>query len=65
MKTRNVHPLLCVLLFFLSVQWTVAQEELTSDELFIKARTAAFDEDDYPKAIELTQLALQKSPSYA
>ncbi|GAA4325076.1 hypothetical protein GCM10023115_41040 [Pontixanthobacter gangjinensis] len=43
----------------------MAQEELTTDELFTAARTAAFDEDDYPKAIKLTKLALEKSPAYA
>ncbi|GGG38584.1 hypothetical protein GCM10011532_22980 [Christiangramia forsetii] len=41
------------------------EEEFTTDELFVKARTAAFDEDNYPKAIELTLQALDKSSSYA
>ncbi len=44
---------------------SVAQDTLSSDELFINARTAAFDEDDYPKAIRITKQALEKSPDYA
>ncbi|WP_245984123.1 YaiO family outer membrane beta-barrel protein [Gillisia mitskevichiae] len=42
-----------------------AQDTLSSDELFINARTAAFDEDDYPKAIRITKQALEISPDYA
>ncbi|WP_339734356.1 YaiO family outer membrane beta-barrel protein [uncultured Sunxiuqinia sp.] len=42
-----------------------AQTDYTSDELFVLARKAAFDEDDYPKAIELSMQALQKSPDYS
>ena len=44
---------------------TQAQEKLSSDQLFKNARTAAFDEDDYPKAIKITQEALELSPDYA
>jgi tetratricopeptide (TPR) repeat protein len=40
------------------------QENLTSDELFAKARKAAFDEKDYPTAIKIAQQALEKSPDY-
>lgn len=53
-----------LVIFLLSLSIN-AQEDLTTDELFVKARTAAFDEDDYPKAIELTKKALEKSPGYA
>lgn len=42
-----------------------AQTGPGSDELFQQARTAAFDQKDYPKAIALSQQALQKSPDYA
>ena len=42
-----------------------SQETLTSDELFINARKAAFDDDDYPKAIAITKQALELSPDYA
>jgi len=41
-----------------------SQQDLSSDELFVKARTAAFDEKDYTKSIELAKQALQKSPNY-
>lgn len=39
-------------------------DDLSPDELFTHARSAAFDSKDYPKAIELTKLALQKSSDY-
>lgn len=65
MRITKTSPLLFILFAFFSLQSLTAQEELTTDELFIKARAAAFDEDDYPKAIELTKLALEKSPNYA
>ncbi len=42
-----------------------AQEELTTDELFVLARKEAFDNDNYPEAIRLTQKALERSPEYA
>ena len=41
-----------------------AQEEYTTDELYTQARNAAFDEDDYPKAVKLLKAALAKSPDY-
>lgn len=50
---------------FLTISNLSAQENLSSDELFINARTAAFEEEDYPKAIRLTQQALEISPDYA
>ncbi|HLF45283.1 MAG TPA: tetratricopeptide repeat protein [Chitinophagaceae bacterium] len=42
-----------------------AQDSLSPDELFAKARSAAFDQKNYPLAIELSRLALNKSPGYA
>jgi YaiO family outer membrane protein len=42
-----------------------AQETLSSDELFVQARSAAFDQKNYPLAIELSKKALTKSPGYA
>ncbi|MGY5354119.1 YaiO family outer membrane beta-barrel protein [Wenyingzhuangia sp. IMCC45467] len=56
-----------VTLFFIltfCAQFVIAQD-LSSDELFTQARKAAFDEDDYPKAILLSKQALEKSPNYA
>ncbi len=64
MKPRSYSPLLLIILLLLCLSVN-AQEELTTDELFVKARTAAFDEDNYPKAIDLTKQALDKSPAYA
>ncbi|MVZ64639.1 YaiO family outer membrane beta-barrel protein [Sphingobacterium sp. DK4209] len=37
---------------------------LSSDELFLRARTEAFDHKDYPAAVQLAKKALQKSPDY-
>ncbi|WP_300435396.1 YaiO family outer membrane beta-barrel protein [Christiangramia sp.] len=66
MKSKITSPLLLFFFVFFFTTSSIAQEEeFTTDELFQKARIAAFDEDNYPKAIELTQLALEKSPSYA
>lgn len=59
MKTLFSFLLLLLLPFTL-----YSQENLTSDELFVKARKAAFDEKDYPTAIKLAQQALEKSPNY-
>ena len=54
------------LLFFLVFSFSIkAQEILSSDQLFKNARTAAFDEDDYPKAISITKQALEISPDYS
>jgi len=50
-----------IFLFF-SFQFLQAQD---SDELFTKARSAAFDQKDYPTAISLSKQALVKSPDYA
>ncbi|MDR5589894.1 YaiO family outer membrane beta-barrel protein [Christiangramia sp. SM2212] len=66
MKSKITFPLLVFFFALFSLNSLHAQEEeFTTDELFIKARAAAFDEDDYPKAIKLTKQALDKSPSYA
>jgi len=66
MKSKILKPLLFLFFILLSINPGHAQEEEnTSDELFTMARTAAFEEDNYPRAIELTKMALEKSPSYA
>ncbi|CAL65810.1 YaiO family outer membrane beta-barrel protein [Christiangramia forsetii] len=66
MRLKITFPLLLIFLtLFSSVSVNAQEEEFTTDELFVKARTAAFDEDNYPKAIELTLQALDKSSSYA
>ncbi len=40
------------------------QTEMTTDELYTKARNTAFEEDDYVGAIALAKRALAKSPDY-
>ena len=52
--------LLLVLLPF----YAYSQQDPSADELFVKARTAAFDEKDYTKSIDLAKQALQKAPNY-
>lgn len=42
----------------------VNAQQLTADELFNEARTVAFDQKDYPKAIELSKQALLQAPDY-
>jgi YaiO family outer membrane protein len=53
---------LCLWLIF---RFANAQSNLSSDELFKEARNTAFQQKNYPKAIALSKLALQKSPDYA
>lgn len=48
-----------------SVTQLSAQEKLSSDELFAKARKLAFDDKNYSAAIALTKQALAISPDYA
>ena len=43
----------------------LAQDNLSSDDLFKEARSAAFDQKNYKLAIELSKKALSKSPGYA
>ena len=54
-------------LFFLIISFKVvsAQTGLSSDDLFIQARKAAFDQKNYPEAISLSKQALDKSPDYS
>ena len=54
-----------ILLIFSPLNSLYSQETLSSDELFIKARKAAFDDDNYPHAIALAKQALEISPDYA
>ena len=65
MKIKPIRFLIIAVTLSIFTSPLLAQEELTTDELFVKARTAAFEEDDYPKAINLTKEALEKSPAYA
>lgn len=53
---------ICVLSF--SAMEAQDGKELTSDEMFIKAREEAFDNDNYAKAIQIMENAVQKAPDY-
>lgn len=59
------HNLYFFILILLSTIRVSAQKDLSSDQLFIKARKIAFEEKNYPKAIAITKETLQKSPDYA
>ncbi len=48
-----------LLLILYSLDRLQAQSANSSDELFLQARTAAFDKKDYPKAISLATTALE------
>ncbi len=48
-----------------SCMTSFAQDSTSSDGLFQMARTAAFEEKNYPKAIELSKKALSISPKYS
>ncbi|MBK5272469.1 MAG: tetratricopeptide repeat protein, partial [Bacteroidia bacterium] len=63
MKKQFVINILIIGLFFSSP--LLAQDNLSSDELFQQARSAAFDQKNYKLAIELCRKALIKSPNYA
>lgn len=49
----------------LSTSNLLAQTQLSPDDLFQNARKLAFDDKNYPAAIELTKQALKISPDYA
>ena len=53
-----------LLLAFINSNSLFAQEQLSSDQLFQQARTAAFDKKDYGLATELGKKALIISPDY-
>ena len=53
-----------IIAFFLVISSFFALAQ-SSDEIFVQARRAAFDESNYPKAIGLSKIALQASPDYA
>jgi len=55
---------LLFLLFAMFNSVLSGQTEMTTDELYTKARNTAFEEDDYVGAIALAKRALAKSPDY-
>lgn len=64
MKSPAAKECLFFLLFVLLFNTTIIAQTLSSDEYFQEARKTAFDHKDYPAAIKLCNLALQKSPDY-
>jgi len=53
-----------LLIIFFSPCISLAQDSTSSDGLFQMARKTAFDEKNYPRAIELSKKALAISPKY-
>ena len=65
MKSTLIGILALALLCTLQSTILFAQDgTLNSDELFLRARTEAFDNKNYPAAVGLAKQALQKSPDY-
>jgi YaiO family outer membrane protein len=58
---KNILSFCLILLFPLTLY---CQQNLSSDELFLKARNAAFEQKDYTTAIALAKQALEQSPNY-
>lgn len=57
-------PAFLIAISILHAYTLTAQEKLSSDNLLVQARHAAFQQKDYPKAIELCKQALSQSPGY-
>ena len=53
-----------IFLFLLVITNIFAQEQLTVDELFVKAREIAFEQKDRDKAREICYKILERSPGY-
>jgi YaiO family outer membrane protein len=56
------YPTFLLALFFPITMY--GQQNLTADELFVKARTTAFEQKDYVTSIALAKEALEKTPNY-
>lgn len=56
------YPTFLLALFFPVAMY--GQQNLSADELFLKARTTAFEQKDYPASIALAKEALEKAPNY-
>lgn len=53
-----------LVLFIILPLQIYSQQTLSADDLFLKARTAAFENKDYPTSIALAKEALEKAPNY-
>ncbi|TCV11367.1 tetratricopeptide repeat protein [Sphingobacterium alimentarium] len=60
----HIKTLLGVLAFLFFHPFSINAQDLDSDQLFALARKTAFDQKDYPKAIQLSKQALARSPEY-
>lgn len=49
---------------FILLYTALSAQELSSDELFTRARNEAFENKNYPAAVELAKQALNQSPDY-
>jgi YaiO family outer membrane protein len=58
------HYILVLTLLYLCTSATMAQENLSSDSLFRLARETAFNQKNYPLAVQFCHRALTKSPNY-
>ncbi|NJD22142.1 MAG: YaiO family outer membrane beta-barrel protein [Melioribacter sp.] len=63
-KEKSVRWILMFLVFLVNIS-LLAQTQLTTDELFVKAKDAAFNLKDRNLARQLCKQALTKSPDYA
>ncbi|PHQ28765.1 YaiO family outer membrane beta-barrel protein [Leeuwenhoekiella nanhaiensis] len=64
-KLFRLLKIIFFLIFVLTGIESKAQtDSLSSDELYTLARNAAFEEDNYPKAVSLLKRAIDQSPDY-
>ena len=61
----EMYKISILLLLLISFKLVNAQTSLPTDELFKQARSAAFEQKNYPLAISLSKQALAKSPDYS
>lgn len=61
---KLIVPVSLLVMLLLNADFLLAQSTISSDDLFLQARKAAFDQKDYPKAISLCKQALSQSPGY-
>jgi len=60
----HIKTLLGVLAFLFFQPLSINAQDLDSDQLFALARKTAFDQKDYPKAVQLSKQAIARSPEY-
>ena len=60
----HIKTLLGIFAFLFFQPLNLLAQDLDSDQLFELARKTAFDQKDYPKAVQLSKEALARSPEY-